>query len=168
MPASPATSSTPGWPWQAAVQRDCSGTSQRVVATDQCRRSVRLRRGRRAGWCRLASQRRADVAISTPRQRLDPARLLHVVAQRCTQFADRGLDDALSDEAVPPDFVEQLLLADDLTRPGSQAPQQIEHTRLKLDLAVTHAKQVPLGVDGHGRPGRRGRNHEGGRRSQAV
>ena len=80
---------------------------------------------------------RGDEAIAAPRYRFDVARLFRVVVERCTQFADRRLEDGFADEAMSPDAVEKGVLRDE----GSGRARQ----------RAQHGKR--LGREGHGLPG---------------
>ena len=77
-----------------------------------------------AALCEGVPSRSGDEAITAARYRLDVARLLRVVAERRSHFADRRLEHRVGDEPMSPDGVEQGVLRHE---PARRARERAQH-----------------------------------------
>src|SRR5262249_8404372 len=86
-----------------------------------------------------------DEAISQTRSCLYVPRLRGIVAERCAHLADRGLENGFADVTMTPDFIQQLVLARQLSRLARQRTQHCERFRRQLN-GTTVPGQLRIGL----------------------
>ena len=93
---------------------------------------------------------RGDELVALPVDRADDRLPVAVVVDGLANRLDAGGECRLADEAITPDLVEQLLLADDGAAALHQVREDVEGLRLELDLLTVAAQddagQIQLAV----------------------
>ena len=80
--------------------------------------------------------------------RADEGRLLGVIAQRATQFADEPVQVCLDDVRPRPDAGKQIALGDNARPFADEQDEQIEGLRRQPDLAIPADELTGVGIEG--------------------
>jgi hypothetical protein len=121
------------WPRPAGCRREPRERSAGRRRGGCWRRGGRRGLGRRTG----ARLQRADEPVSLPRQRLDVARRVGVVAERTAEAAHRAVQRRVEvDDARRPERRLQVVAGDDLARPRQQRLQHGERLALQPDADI--------------------------------